>query len=114
MYFHYTLKIHSIVYDFHTTSLQIHYRIDKYTADILLSFVIYFCAASESHSILSCSNGSAFKICSIMYFDLKKEDELMQIRGKLREDKIKLWLEPYYIQTKGSVQEEIKVVGKKY
>lgn len=49
-----------------------------------------------------------------MYFDLKKEDELMQIRGKLREDKIKLWLEPYYIQTKGSVQEEIKVVGKKY
>ncbi|XP_045479093.1 NEDD8 ultimate buster 1-like isoform X2 [Harmonia axyridis] len=49
-----------------------------------------------------------------MYFDLKREDVLMQIREKLRNDKIKLWLEPYYNKTKGSVEEELKKLAEDF
>ncbi|XP_044749963.1 NEDD8 ultimate buster 1-like [Coccinella septempunctata] len=49
-----------------------------------------------------------------MFFDLKKEDVLMQVREKLRDDKIKLWLDPYYDQTKGPVNDELKRLAESF
>lgn len=40
---------------------------------------------------------------------LKTEDILMQIRSKLQNDNIKLWLEPYYYEGIGSSEEELGV-----
>lgn len=40
---------------------------------------------------------------------LKAEDILIQIRSKLQNDDIKLWLEPYYVPDIGTVEEELTV-----
>lgn len=40
---------------------------------------------------------------------LKTEDILMQIRSKLQDDDIKLWLEPYYFEDIGPSDDEINV-----
>ncbi|KAL3266981.1 hypothetical protein HHI36_011129 [Cryptolaemus montrouzieri] len=49
-----------------------------------------------------------------MNANLKKEDVLIQIREKLRSEQIKLWLDPYYTQTKGPQEEELKRLAKEF
>lgn len=43
-----------------------------------------------------------------MSSQLEKDDHLIQIRDKLRKDGIKLWLPPYFQESKSS-ESEIKV-----
>lgn len=41
--------------------------------------------------------------------DLRIENVLIQVRGKLNEDSIKLWLSPYYEEGIGSNDSELEV-----
>lgn len=40
---------------------------------------------------------------------LKVEDVIIQIRDKLHKDGVKLWLEPYFHETKGVSETDMKV-----
>lgn len=42
--------------------------------------------------------------------DLRIENILIQVRSKLQENGIKLWLSPYYDEGIGSVDDEIEVM----
>lgn len=44
-----------------------------------------------------------------MSSDPKTEDVLIQIRSKLQEDRVKLWLPPYYTESTGICEEELAV-----
>lgn len=45
----------------------------------------------------------------MMSGDLRVENVLIQVRSKLQEGGIKLWLSPYYEEGIGSVDDEIEV-----
>lgn len=45
-----------------------------------------------------------------MSSDLRVENILIQVRSKLQENGIKLWLEPYYTEGIGTIESELEVI----
>lgn len=51
---------------------------------------------------------------AIMSVDLKSEDLLLQVRDKLRTEKIKLWLKPYYCEKNGPILCELEKLAREF